>query len=145
MTGLAFYFGISLVAIITGFVFLELLIYYLDSNYIPKRKTELTNELIKVFKADIVSESVMKFKIGPIDVFAEIAVDFKRGLQIASIETITFHIPRSEKDKLSISDYDFKEDTLDGIASYNIYQTDGSGLDLAKEKLKKIVEGLPYV
>ena len=136
---ISFYIGPSgLVAI---FVLLfEFLIYFLDLKYLSKRKTELANKLIEIFKAEPVSEGVMKFNIDTFDLYAEIEVDFKLGLQIANVETVRFHIPRNQIDRLSTKPgLELKEDKINGIQTYNVYQTHGMGLKLAKEKLEKMI------
>ena len=137
-----FFFGASqLIAILLFVGFMEFLFYYLDSKYLPKRRVELTNELIETFKAEPFSEGVLKFKIETIVFFAKIEVDFKLGLQGANVETIRFHIPRTQVDRLSPKPgFKLREDKIDGIQTYYIYQTNGSGLNLAKENLEKMIK-----
>ena len=135
------YFSKSPVIIILLFVgLIELLAYNHDAKYLPKRRDELTNKLIQTFNAEPFSAGVMKFKIGKIDFFAEIVVDFKLGFQIAHVETIKFHIPRTQIEQLSKKpEFVLIEDNIDEIQTYNIYQTSGSGLKLAKGKLEKMI------
>ncbi len=113
---------------------------FILAKHLPKRRDELTNELIQTFNAEPFSAGVMKFKIGKIDFFAEIVVDFKLGFQIANVETIKFHIPRTQIEQLSKKpEFVLIEDNIDEIQTYNIYQTSGSGLKLAKGKLEKMI------
>ena len=135
------YFGQSLIAMIIGVLMFGSIILFLDVKYLPKRKTELANKLIEVFKAERVSEGVMKFKIGPLDFYAEIMVDFKLAIsQIANFEIVKFHVPRNLVDQLSIKPrFKLKEDKINEIPTYYVYQTDGTGLKLAKKKIGKIV------
>ena len=141
IVGISLYFGLSLVAIIIGFLLFEFLLYLLDKKYLPKRKTEITNQLIEIFNAEPFTEGVMKFEIDTIDFFVEIEVDFKLGFQtLANIETVRFHIPRNQIDQLSTKPrFELKENKIDRIQTYNVYETDGMGLKLAKEKLKKMI------
>ena len=112
----------------------------LDVKYLPKRKTELANKLIEIFQAEPISEGVMKFKIEAFDLFAEILVDYKLGLQLANVETVRFHIPRNQIDQLPTKPgFELKENKIDGIQTYNVYETDGMGLKLAKEELEKML------
>ncbi len=132
--------GQPLITVFAFVILLELLLYFLDAKYLPKRKTELANKLIEIFKAEPFSKGVLKFKIGAFDLFAEIEVDFKLGFQIANVETVRFHIPRNQIDRLATKPgFELKEDKIDGIQTYNMYQTDGMGLKRAKEKLEKMI------
>ncbi len=136
-----FYFGISQVFPVLLFIgFIECLFYYLDTKYLPKRKAALTNKLIDTFQAEPLSEGVLKFKLDTIDFFVKIKIDFKQGLQLANIETIKFHIPRTQINKLSLKDkHNLSEDTINEVQTYCIYKTDGSELSHAKEALRKLI------
>ena len=82
----------------------------------------------------------MKFKINKIDFFAEIIVDFKLGFQIANVETIRFHIPRTQINRLSTKPgFELTEDKINGIQTYDVYETNGLDLKLAKNKLEKMI------
>jgi len=136
-----FYFGIAQIFPVLLFIgFIEGLFYYLDTKYLPKRKAALTNKLIDTFQAEPLSVGVLKFKLDTIDFFVKIKVDFKQGLQLANIETINFHVPKTQINKFSIKHkHNLLEDTINGIQTYGIYQTNGSGLSLAKEELEKLI------
>ncbi|RDV13821.1 hypothetical protein DXT99_17475 [Pontibacter diazotrophicus] len=135
-----FYFGKSkLIATLLFVGLIEFLLYYLDAKYLPKRRAELTNELIELFKAEPFSEGVLKFRMGAIDFFVTVEVDFKKGLQLANIETVEFHIPKAQSKYLSTEpELEFREDKIAGIQTYNFYQTSGEGLKLAKENLEQM-------
>ena len=139
--GIGLYIGISLITILIFVLLLELLIYFLDVKYLPKRKTELANKLIELFKAEPVSEGVLRFKIDTFDFYVETEVDFKLGIaQIANAETVKFHIPKNQIDRLSIKPgFVLKEDKVNEIQTYNVYQSDGQGLIPAKEELEKMI------
>lgn len=141
IVSLCLYAGLSLAAFIIGILLFETLIYFLDVKYIPRRKAELANKLIAVFKAEPNPKGVVKFKLNTFDFFVNIAVDYKVGLsQIANVETISFHIPRYQVDRLLAKPrFEWKKDEMNGVQTYNVHQTDGSGLKLAKEKLEKML------
>ncbi len=133
--------GLRLIAILLFVGLIEFLFYYLDTKYLPKRRAELTNELIEIFKAEPLSEGILKFKIRTIDFFVKIEIDFKQGLQIANVETIQFHVPRTQIDRLSAKpEFELMEDKIDGTQTYDVYQTNGPGLKLAKEDLEKMIK-----
>jgi len=120
---------------------MELLFYYLDSKYLPKKRAELMRALVETFQAKPFSEGVVKFKIKTIDLFARIELDFP-DLYLANVETIGFHIPRNQVDRLSEKPVsELKEDKIDGIETYRFYETIESELKLAKENLEKMIEG----
>ena len=141
VVGISFYVGLlSLGVIIVGVLLFEFLIYFLDAKYLPKRKTELANRLIEIFNAEPFSKGVMKFQMEAFDLFAEIEVDYKLGLQLANVETVRFHIRRNQIDRLPTKPgFELKENKIDGIQTYNVYETDGMGLKLAKEELEKML------
>ena len=67
-------------------------------------------------------------------------VDFKLSFQISNVETVRFHIPRPQINRLSTKPgFELMEDKINGIQTYDVYQTNGSGLKLAKEKLEKMI------
>ena len=133
--------GSRLIAILLLVGLIEFLFYYLDTKYLPKRRTEITNELVETFKAEPFSEGVLKFKMDTIDFFVKVEIDFKQGLQLANIETVSFHIPITQLDQVSVKPgYELMEDKINGIQTYDIYQTNGSGLRFAKEGLEKMIK-----
>ena len=138
---IGFYVGLSLVAIIIGALLFEVLFYLLDLKFLSKRKTELANRLINIFNAEPISKGLVKFKVETFDLFAEIEVDFKLGItQLANFEDISFHIPRYQIDQLAVKPrLELKEAEIDGVQTYVLHQTDGVGLNFAKEKLEKIL------
>lgn len=135
------YFGGSeLIAIFLVAVLIESLFYFLDVKFLPKRKAEIANKLIKTFGAEQLLEGIIKFKIGSIEFYAETVVDFKLGLQLANFETVRFHVARNQIDQLStISGFELKENSIDKIQTYVVYETDVEGLKLAQEKLEKMI------
>lgn len=139
--GIGQYMGISLITIIVVVLLLELLIYFLDAKYLPKRKTELAKKIIEIFNAEPVSEGVLRFKFDTFDFYAETEVDFRPVIVlIANVETVKFHIPKSQIDRLPISPgFELKEDKVNGIQTYSVYQSDGNGLLFAKEKLERMI------
>lgn len=136
------YFGKLQVIVILLFVgLIEFLFYYLDAKYLPKRRAELTNELIETFKAEPFSEGVLKFKMGTIDFFFKVEIDFKLGLQFSNIETVKFYIPKTQIKQLSTKpELELMEDKINGIQTLNFYQTSGSELKLGKENLEKMIK-----
>ena len=136
-----FYFGTTRLVATLAFVgLIEATFYYLDARYLPNRKSAISSDLIRIFHAEPVSDGIMKFQIGSIDIYTEAVVDFKLGLQIANIETIMFHVPRNQIHHLSgHRESDLIEGEIEGIATYGVYQTDGSGLKDAKEELEKMI------
>ena len=136
-----FFGGSRVIAILLFAGLIEFLFYYLNTKYLPKRKTEIINELIDTFKAEPFSEGVLKFKMNAIDFFVKVEIDFKQGLQLANIETVRFHIPITQIDQLTIKPgRELREDIIDGIQTYDIYQTNGSGLRSAKEDFEKMIK-----
>ena len=135
------YFGGSqLIAIFLFAGLIESLFYYLDVKFIPKRKAEIADKLIKTFGAEQLLEGIIKFNIGSIEFYAEAAVDFKLGLQLANFETVRFHVARNQIDRLStISGFELKENKIYKIETYIVYETDVVGLRRAKEKLEKMI------
>jgi hypothetical protein len=128
------------IAILLFVSLIEFLFYYLDAIYLPKRRAKLTDELIEIFNAEPFSEGVLKFKLGTIDFFVKIKIDFKQGLQLANFEAVSFHVPRTQINKISVRHkLNLLEDKINGIQTYDIYQTNGSGLNHAKEELEKII------
>ncbi|MGM0582711.1 MAG: hypothetical protein ACQETL_18685 [Bacteroidota bacterium] len=133
--------GSRLIPILLFVGLIEFLFYYLDTKYLPKRRTEITNELVETFKAEPFSEGVLKFKMDTIDFFVKVEIDFKQGLQLANIETVRFHIPITQIDQLSVKlGHELMEDKINGIQTYDIYQTNSSGLRFAKEDLEKMIK-----
>ncbi len=139
-----FYFNISSVTIISFVLLLALLIYVLDVKYLPKRKTEIAGKLIEIFNAEPFSEKVMKFKIVTFDLYAEIEADFLTGIaQVANFETVKFHIPKNQIDHLPIKPGpELKDDKINESQTYNVYQTDGKGLNSAKDSLEKMIKNI---
>ena len=78
-----------------------LLIYFIDKEHLLKKKTEIVNKLIDIFKAESVSENVMKFKIGTYDCYAEIDRELKYFMQHIGVVIINFHIPKDQFKQLS--------------------------------------------
>jgi hypothetical protein len=120
---------------------LELLFYYLDAKYLPKRKKFLANRLIQVFAAQTLTDEVLKFKLGDIDFYAVIDVDFKAALQIGNAETINIHVPCTQIGRLSSKPVrQFKENSIDGVLTSNIYQINGLEIDQARKYLIGLIE-----
>ncbi len=136
-----FFGGSQIIAVLLLVGLIEFLFYYLNTKYFPKRRTEITNELIETFKAEPFSKGVLKFKMDSIDFFVKIEIDFKRGLQFANTETIGFYLPTTQIDQLpERPKHKLAEDKIDGIQTYEIYKINGSELGLAKERLKDIIK-----
>jgi hypothetical protein len=135
-----FFGGSRLIAILLFVGLVEVLFYYLDTKYLPNKRAELSNKLIEIFKAEPFSEGILRFKIRTIEFFAKIVIDFKKGLQLASIETIEFHIPKTQIDQLLLKPgHELIDDQINGIQTYGIYQTNAIELKLVKEDLEKMV------
>jgi hypothetical protein len=133
--------GILLAAALTVSVILFVyLIYSLDNANPLQKKTEIINRLIDLFKAQPVTKDVMKFKINTFDFYTEIKVDFKQAFQLANVETINFHIPIDQFDRISSKpEMALRENEINGILTYIIYQANSDGLNLAKEKLEEMI------
>ncbi|MEQ9438788.1 MAG: hypothetical protein RIG62_07050 [Cyclobacteriaceae bacterium] len=133
--------GTRLIAILLFVGLIESLFYYLDTKYFPKRRTEITNELIETFKAESISEGVLKFKMDTIDFFVKVEIDFKQSLQLANIDTVKFHIPITQIDELSVKPgQELTENKIDGVQTYEIHQINSSELKFAKEGLKNMIK-----
>lgn len=134
--------GTGLIAALIFAGLLESLFYYLDTKYLPRRRTEIKNELIDTFRAESISEGILRFKIDTIDFFVKVEIDIKQTLQLANMETIRFYIPITQIDKLSVKPgSELKEDKIGGVHIYEIYQENSSGLSFAKEVLKNMIKG----
>lgn len=133
--------GILLAAALTvGVILFVYLIYSLDHANPLQKKTEIVNRLIDLFKAQPVTKDVMKFKIDTFDFYTEIKVDFRQAFQLANVETINFHIPIDQFDRIySKPEMALRENEINGILTYIIYQTNSDGLNLAKEKLEEMI------
>jgi uncharacterized membrane protein len=136
-----FYFGISQVIVILLFIVLiEYLIYYLDSKYLPKRQARLNEKLVSTFNAERLSEGVVKFRLNAFDLFAKVEVDYKRGFQFANVETISFHIPAHQLERLTKKPASgFVEGKVGAVPTLLIYQTDGNGLEEARHELENML------
>lgn len=132
--------GVSIAAIIIGALMLGFFFYILEVKYLPRRKIKLTKKLMKVFNAEPVSDEIMRFKVGGIDFYTEVEFDLRIS-QHAAFEMIRFHIPRHQIDRLPEKpEFKYKEDNCNGIQTYNVYQTNGMGLKLAKRRFEKRIE-----
>lgn len=135
------YFGKSeAIAILLFVSLMECLFFYLDIKYLPQRRAEIASKLNKIFKAKEVKGGVMKFKINAFDLFAKVEIDLKQNLQFANAEAISFYVPEHQMDHLSPKPgFTFVKDNIEGEQTYRVYQTDGKGLEEAKEKLKSML------
>lgn len=133
--------GLLITIILTvGVILFVFLVYSLDHANPLQKKTEIVNKLMDLFKAEPVSKDVMKFKMETFDILTEIKVDFKQAFQLANVETIDFHIPIKQFDRLSRKpEMALRENEINGIQTYIIYRTDSDGLNLAKEKLEEMI------
>jgi hypothetical protein len=123
------------------FIIVSLIIlYFLENLHFQKKKTGMVNTLTETYKAEPLSEDVMKFKLGGFDIYTEIFSDSKFGLQLASFVIIYFHIPRDQFDRVLTRDASaFTVSEINGIQTYIVYQTHPAGLKHAKRKLKEII------
>lgn len=132
--------GIQLTVALLFALLMEGLFYFLNTKYLPKRRIELTDELVRIFEAEPFSEGVLKFKAGTIDLFVKIMIDFKQGLQLADTETVQFHIPADQIGRLSKKQtLNFVKDHINGIPTYIMYRTNGYRLKNAKEDIENMI------
>ncbi len=133
--------GKPLVIILISTLSIDFLVYFLEVKFRPMREIKLTNKLIDLFKAEPVSEGIMKFTISRVDFYTEIEIDLKRSLHGANAEIVRFHVPRNQIDRLTPkSRTELREDTCNGVQTYHVYQTNGTGLVLAKGRFEKMIE-----
>jgi len=127
---IAYVIGASFFA---GFVF-----WIFEVKYIPHRKVKLNKKVAKIFEAEILSETICRFKLGDFDVLTESA--FHLGVLQAGnyLELVHFHIPRNQIDEIQNKlNFKLKKSEIRGLPTYDVYQTNGLGLKLAKRRLMK--------
>ena len=135
--------GLLLAALVVGSVVLFVFLIYSSENANPlRRRAEIVKILIDIFNAEPVSKNIMKFKIKTFDFFIEINIDFKQAFQLANVETINFHIPKDQFERVSTKPgIALHQNKINGIQTYLVYQTHGDGLTYAKKKLEEIISG----
>ena len=116
------------------------LFYLIDYKYFPLQKKQLLKKVTQIFQAEPLSESQAKFKIGKYDVTIDISYIQSLNKYAANVEVISFYIPKNQltDDKLT-HPLSQKEQHLNGIPTYRIYQTNEIGLKLAKQRIYKIL------
>ena len=129
--------GVTTIAIIIGSVALGLLFYFLERKYVPWRKKNISNRLLKLFNANKISDSISTFQLEGFDFIAQI--DFHLVMsQYGNTELISFHIPRKQIDVLqSKPDFKLIPDHCNGKETYCVYKTNSWGLGLAKKRIEK--------
>jgi len=134
--------GLLLSALLTvGVILFVFVIYSLDNANPQQKETEAVKSLIYLFKAEPVLKNLMRFKIETFDFYTEINIDFKQAFQFANVETINFHIPKDQFNRLSKKpEIALRENKINGIQTYLVYQTNVNGLKLAKEKLEEMIK-----
>jgi len=117
-----------------------IILYFIENLHFQKKKTEIVDILTETYKAERLSQDVLKFKLGRFDIYTEILSDSKFGLQLASFVLIYFHIPRDQFDPSFKKDVSaLTESKIHGIQTYIVYQTHPAGLKHAKRKLEEII------
>lgn len=121
-------------------IVLLIFLYLLENLHFQKKKTEIFHILTETYKAEPLSEDVMRFKLGRYEFYSEIFSDSKFGIQLASFVIINFHIPKDQFDPvLTKHKFALNESNINGIQTYIVYQTHPNGLKLAKKKLEDMI------
>jgi len=119
-------------------IFLGFIFWVTEKKYIPYKRKKLNEKIAKIFEGKIVSENSCTFKLGELDVITEVEFSLNIYESSGAMGFIYFHTARSQVDKIQ-NKYQLKlrEDFLEGLPTYNFYQTNGWGLKLAKRRLEK--------
>ena len=112
--------------------------YLIEEKYFPYRKKQVMRKVLKLFDAQELGDARAQFKVGNIDVIAD--VRFVLSLSQYSIqgEIVSFHIPRNSIGAIQLTrPLSQIEESISGQTTYRIYQTYGIGLKLAKRRIDK--------
>ena len=138
--GLGLSAGISFRADIAALLLIALVLYWLDATYLAVRRAKLAAKLNELFSTTVVTEDVVSFRFNSFDIYARIAVDYKKGFQFANVETISFHIPAEQYQSLPTRPAAAPvRGEVGTVPTLLIFQTKGTGLEEARDKLKKLL------
>jgi general stress protein CsbA len=138
--GLAQFAEISFRTDIALVLLLLLVFHSLDAKYPAVRRAALAAKLDGIFSTEAVSEGVVRFRLNAFDLFASVELDYKKGFQFANVETISFHIPADQLERLAKKpDYVFLAGKVGAIPTFIIHQTDGNGLVEARNELENML------
>lgn len=112
----------------------------IEARYFPYRKKKLSLKITQLFGGNPISDSVLHFKFGNLDLYAEIELKLRMSKYSGGSELIKFHIPKFQVDKLRRKpSFKLKNSNCNNIPTYNIYETNGLGLKLAKRRIQSRV------
>lgn len=130
--------GASLLAVVIGSIALGLIFYLTERVYFPWRKARLQTKLHHLFNSRKISDSVALFHILDWDVLVSIEHHLVMSRTGGNMEQISFHIPQEQVDKkIAKPDFEYVPDHCNGVRTYRIYQTNGLGLRIAKQRIEK--------